>query len=192
MRMRSLFKQKHYPIKQLTLTILGVTLLFSAGCRSQQTQASDGSQQPLKTVGWIEKGQIVGLEKPLEFKLDTGATTTSINAEILSKPDNETEAGGMIKFRFIDGEDTSTVFERPITRWVKIKDGEGGHFRRPVVEMKLCIAGRWVEEEVNLADRDQFNYSVLIGRNMLKKGNLAIDSNKKFTEKSECKGQEVK
>ncbi|EAZ89781.1 ATP-dependent zinc protease family protein [Crocosphaera chwakensis] len=189
--MRNLFKRKHYPIKQITFSLLSATLLFCAGCGSQQTQASDGSEQPLKTVGWIEKGNIVGLDEPLEFKLDTGATTTSINAEIISKPDNETEAGGMIKFRFINGDDTSAVFERPITRWVKIKDGEGGYFRRPVVEMKLCIAGRWVEEEVNLADRDQFNYSVLIGRNMLKKGNLAIDSNKKFTNKSECKGQEV-
>nr|WP_232224186.1 RimK/LysX family protein [Mastigocladopsis repens] len=35
--------------------------------------------------------------------------------------------------------------------------------------MKFCIAGRWIEEEVNLAERDNFNYPVLIGRNMLKR-----------------------
>jgi len=57
--------------------------------------------------------------------------------------------------------------------------------------MKLCVAGRWIEEEVNLAERDDFNYPVLIGRNMLKKGGLVVDSSKTFTADSSCPAEEA-
>ncbi|MGB3691520.1 MAG: RimK/LysX family protein [Spirulinaceae cyanobacterium] len=182
--MRNLHKKKTVFVIA-KVSAIAVSLLFTSGCSSQETKASNESFQEAKRVGWIENAQILGVEGQTKVKLDTGAKTTSINAEILEKPENESESGGMIKFRFVDGE-TSAIFERPVIRWVKIKDGEGGFFRRPVVSMKLCIAGRWVEEEVNLAERDQFTYPVLIGRNMLEKGALVIDSAETFTAKPEC------
>ena len=40
-----------------------------------------------------------------------------------------------------------------------------------------------VEEEVNLSDRDTFLYDLLIGRNMLVKGRLVVDSSLTFTAK---------
>ncbi|WP_017317376.1 hypothetical protein [Mastigocladopsis repens] len=57
------------------------------------------------------------------------------NAEILEKPDKDLESGGMIKFRFTNGEGNNAVFERPVVRWVRIKNREGqnGNLRRPVV-----------------------------------------------------------
>ncbi len=92
----------------------------------------------------------------------------------------------MVKFRYTNTEGVTKVFERPVERWVRIK-GEG---RRAVVRMKFCIAGRWIEEEANLADRDDFNYSILVGRNMLKKGKLAVNSAESFTAKANCKAEE--
>ncbi len=56
--------------------------------------------------------------------------------------------------------------------------------------MEFCVAGRLIEEEANLADRDDFNYSVLIGRNMLKKGKLAVSSAESFTAKPNCQAEE--
>ncbi|MFE4107366.1 putative ATP-dependent zinc protease [Almyronema epifaneia] len=91
---------------------------------------------------------------------------------MLEQPNEDTESGGMIQCRFVDTEGHSKVFECPVNRWVRIKEGEGGFFRVPVVTMKFCVARRWIEAEVNPGDRQQFNYSVLIGRNRLKKGNL--------------------
>ncbi len=183
--MRILYQKKTYSVTAQMLSGIAISLLFTSGCSPQETKASNQSFQEVKTVGWIENTQILGVEAQTQVKLDTGAKTTSINAEILDKPENESESGGMIKFRFVDGE-TSSVFERPVVRWVKIKDGDGGFFRRPVVKMKFCIAGRWVEEEVNLADRKQFTYPVLIGRNMLEKGGLVIDSAATFTAEPKC------
>jgi len=54
------------------------------------------------------------------------------------------------------------------------------------VEMELCIAGLYVAGEVNLSDRDQFNYPVLIGRNMLNSGNILVDSRETYTYRSRC------
>ena len=182
--------------KQFLLNILPFVLLTSllsiAGCTVRETQAQS-SVEEVKNVGWIENGKIPGIDRDIKFKLDTGATTSSINAEILEQPDAETESGGMVKFRYRDEGDIEKIYELPILRWVKIESRTQDYLRRPVVRMKMCVAGRWIEEEVNLADRNDFNYSVLIGRNMLKEGKLAIDSGKTFTEEtSSCKrGEEA-
>ncbi|MBH8553604.1 ATP-dependent zinc protease [Nostocaceae cyanobacterium CENA357] len=173
------------------LLVISISLLPGAGCSLQETKATDSAQQQNQTVGWIEKGKIAGVEKEVKVKLDTGATTTSINADILEQPGKETESGGMIKFRFSDGDGVKQTFELPIVRWVRIESRQSDYIRRPVVRMKLCVAGQWIEEEVNLADRDDFNYPVLIGRNMLEKGKLVVDSSQTFTKDPSCPAQEA-
>ncbi|MGB3759445.1 MAG: RimK/LysX family protein [Rivularia sp. (in: cyanobacteria)] len=174
-----------YAAKKVCL-ILFISLLSGAGCSIKQTQGVSLNEADIKTVGWVENGKISGIEKDIKFKLDTGAKTTSINAEILEKPDDKSESGGMVKFRYTNTEGVTKIFERPVERWVKIK----GEERRAVVRMKFCIAGRWIEEEANLAERDDFNYSILVGRNMLKKGKFAVNSAESFTAKSNCKAEE--
>ncbi|WP_346290978.1 ATP-dependent zinc protease family protein [Sphaerothrix gracilis] len=182
----------HRPPIQIKLGALAICLgWLSAGCSLPQTRANDLLPSAGQTVGWVENGKILGVESEIKVKLDTGAETSSINAEILEQPATQTEAGGLIKFRFVDTDGRSQVFERPVTRWVRIKDGEGGFFRRPVVRMKFCVGGQWLEEEVNLADRDQFNYSVLIGRNMLKTGGLLVNSAETFTTEPACPTEET-
>lgn len=160
--------------------------MSAAGCQLARSQTRDTAAAQKQRVGWVEAGQIAESGSTTEFKLDTGANTTSINAEILAKPADDTEVGGMVRFRFVDGDSDGQVFERPVVEWVRIKDGAGGFFRRPVVIMLVCVAGQWIEAEVNLADRTQFDYSVLIGRNMLKAGGLVVDSAEKNIATAEC------
>jgi len=172
--------------------VLLVSLLSATGCSLQKTQAVGLPDPTSQTIGWVEKARITGVEEEIKAKLDTGATTTSINAEILEKPDKDSESGGMIKFRFTNGEGVKEVFELPIVRWARIESRKGDYLRRPVVRMKLCIAGQWIEEEVNLAERDDFNYPVLIGRNMLSKGKLVVDSSQTFTTDLSCPKEEAR
>ena len=172
--------------------VVAIAISVLSGCSLQKIQATDVPTQETQIVGWVEKGNLAGVEEEVKLKLDTGATTSSINAEILEQPDQETESGGMIKFRFTNGEGVTQLFERPIVRWVRIESRTKDYIRRPVVRMKFCVAGKWIEEEVNLADRDDFNYSVLIGRNMLSKGKLAVDSSQTFTSNQSCQPEEAK
>ena len=179
-----------YTVKKI-FVVMFIGLLSAAGCSQQKTQAVSLASQQTQTVGWIEKAKIAGVEKEIKAKLDTGATTTSINAEILEKPDENSESGGMIKFRFTARDGIKQDFELPVVRWVRIESRTANYIRRPVVRMRLCVAGQWIEEEVNLAERDDFNYPVLIGRNMLQKGALVVDSSKTFTADSSCPAEEA-
>jgi len=168
------------------------SLLFAAAgfslssCHFQSIHAKNAPISSKQTVGWVEETRLLGIDSKTDAKLDTGAKTTSIHAEILELPEDTSEAGGMLRFRFIDGYNLETVYERPILEWVKIKDGEGSFFRRPVVKMQLCIGNQWVEEEVNLADRSQFNYSILIGRNMLKRRGVTVDPSQTKVTSASC------
>ena len=151
------------------LVILLLTALVVVGVRGA---FADDSARTVRIVGWAEELTMTGIDRPLDAKLDTGATTASINAEILATPDDDVEAGGIVKFNFVDANGNKTLFERPLTRWVTIK-GDG---RRPVVNMSFCLDGVPMKGEVTLAERDEFDYAILVGRNLLEMGRFAVDS----------------
>lgn len=144
--------------------------------------------QPKHTVlGWVEWGKIKGTDHVVKAKLDSGAKTTSINAEVVREFEKDGKEYLLYHVKISDAADAvPTTFESPITRWVKIRTKRGNHIRRPVVEMTLCVGGIPVKGEVNLANRDHFNYPILIGRNMLKKKNIVIDSSDSFLAEREC------
>lgn len=136
-------------------------------------------------VGWLEKICVSDINFPFLAKLDTGALTSSINAKIIKKFKRDDKS--FVLYRLMDDNKQSDVFESEITRYTRIKNktGEEGLIRRPVVMMTFKIGNREVQEEVNLADRGHFNYSVLIGRNMLA-GNFAVDALHIKTLKTKC------
>lgn len=190
----------------------------------------------LHTRGWIEHARIMPDRLLMTAKLDSGAKTTSIHAEILTTvPDvdsmspealaeflNESEDAAMemmgtkmvngeapddppaaeiapisaadmqdmmpetITFRLTSRGGKERIYTAPVSRWVSIRRRGGGSFVRPVVMMELCIAGRRVSGEVNLADRSGFNYPLLIGRNMLGDAAITVDSRQIFASKKAC------
>lgn len=153
-------------------------------------------------VGYIEKVHIPAIDLTLKAKLDTGARTSSINANIIETheplpADDESGEGsaddGRTYITFSiqnDGEQIRTL-KKPVVRFVRIKKKEGGFIRRPVVEMTLCVAGQLVHGEVNLAKRDHYIYDLLIGRNMLVDGQLIIDATRRFTANPNCAVEET-
>jgi hypothetical protein len=58
--------------------VMFLGLLSGTGCSLQKTQATSSAQPETQTVGWIEKGKIAGVDEEIKFRLDTGASTTSI------------------------------------------------------------------------------------------------------------------
>lgn len=123
--------------------------------------------------------------------MDTGATQSSIDAEIVEvRPADEAAgAGEAVVFTLELGDGTRRTFEREVKRYVDIKKKEGGTIRRPVVIMRFCIADRLVEEEVNLANRDVFVYPVLVGRNMMAPAGLLIDASRTMTAPPACEAE---
>jgi hypothetical protein len=114
----------------------------------------------------------------LKSRIDTGAGLTSMHAEDLK----EFERDGKTWVRFSVPQpktDEAVYFERPVNHYVAIKQPDGETQRRPVVSMSLKVGA--IEEfmDVNLADRSEYVYQILIGRNFLR-DRAVVDVSRRF------------
>jgi hypothetical protein len=135
-------------------------------------------------LGWVEEARLTRLGHTVKAKLDSGAKTSSVDAEIIRsfrRGDRE-----YVLYRVILDDLTTETFEGRVLRWVRIKDKKGGFIRRPVVRMQFCIGKKRLEGEVNLAERGHFIYPVLIGRNMLRR-DILVDPSRSFLSKPQCR-----
>ena len=142
-------------------------------------------------LGWLEFVRVQGADIRMDGKLDTGAKTSSIHAEILSAPDrraedDEEDAVHSVVFRINNEKGEERTIEADLVRWAAIKKKSGGVLYRPVVEMEFCIGGNLLQGEVTLADRGHFNYEILVGRNMLAAGGILVDPSEIYTNKARC------
>ena len=151
------------------------------------TAAADTDKNVL---GWLEHVRIADLDIELDANLDTGAKTSSIHAVILDAPDrkdwDDEDETRDILFKVINEDGDERTIETEIVRWAAIKTKRGGLIHRPVVELEFCLGGLLIEDEVTLADRGNFNYETLIGRNMLEKADIVVDAREIYTKRARC------
>lgn len=140
----------------------------------------------IENIGWVENVCIGDLEMKLKAKLDTGASVSSVNADIIKVVKRGDKS--FVFYRIVDGDLKSDVIEAQLTRYTLIKpkmEDTADKIRRPVVMTEFRIGNHVIREEVNLANRDHFAYPLLIGRNVLR-NNFAVDSSKTFSFKTRC------
>ncbi|MEH6649217.1 MAG: RimK/LysX family protein [Motiliproteus sp.] len=114
-------------------------------------------------------------------RIDTGATTTSIDAREIQQ--FERDGKNWVRFVLVDDKKQRHTLERPISRIVEIKRHGGDNLERPVVMLKLELAGEKLNTEVSLTDRDNFEFGLLIGRNFLK-DTFVVDVSKAYAQKT--------
>lgn len=131
----------------------------------QETPHPEPASRPMVT-GWVEKVVVGSQNIKMKARIDTGAKTSSIDAEVIKvfKRDEKRR----VLFSIEDASGAKQVFESRLVRFVKIKSKTGKFIRRPVVFMDVCLAGQHIRGEVNLAERGHMNYPMLVGRNMMK------------------------
>lgn len=149
--------------------------------------ASSGSaraQQGKLIFGWVEEVVISRAAFTLHAKLDTGADTSSLDAQKIERFEQDGEP--WVRFT-ISGEEPGQRerIERPLSRDVLIKRHKGPSQRRPVVVVPVCIGPFLMDIEVSLIDRSHFNYPVLIGRSAME-GIAVIDAERALTHEPEC------
>ncbi|TAE32829.1 MAG: hypothetical protein EAY65_06210 [Alphaproteobacteria bacterium] len=164
--------------------------LIAMMCASMaHAKDQDLAKDKPQIVGYLERVVVQHIDKEYKAKLDTGADTSSLHAEIieLQEPKKKGGKGGYVIFDISSQDGKSSHIRKPLIRMVRIiARGSKGYLHRPVVEMTFCMAGKLVTGEVNLANRERFNYDVLVGRNMLKQAHFAVDSSVEFTTKPNC------
>ena len=134
-------------------------------------------------IGWVERVRIYPSGFELHAKIDTGAKTSSLNAPNLKI--FERDGATWASFDVTNRRGISQRFEEKIFRVVKIRRHGGRFQQRPVVMLGICIGNVLQFTQVNLIDRKNFNYQMLIGRRFMS-GSLIVDPGRTYTVKPQC------
>nr|WP_018866700.1 MULTISPECIES: ATP-dependent zinc protease [unclassified Thioalkalivibrio] len=167
----------------LTHSILP-TMLLGLAFLAQSAVAHE-SGPSMAILGTVEDVQIVEEDVVLEARMDTGATSSSLNA--LNKERFEKDGEDWIRFEIIDPEDEDAriTLERPIERIVRIRRHSGESQERPVVRMEFCIGNQLLTADTSLIDRTALTYQALIGRSHMA-GHILVDSGEKHLRAPDC------
>lgn len=140
------------------------------------------SEQPAEIFGWIERVRLVPGDLVIRAKLDTGADNSSLNAP---KPKTFKRDGQTwVRFTVRNSEGVEHTFEKPVVRTARIRSASGTS-RRHVVAMDLCLGNIRRRVEVNLADRTDLSYQMLIGRSYMQDV-ILVASDRKYTMEPSC------
>ena len=104
-------------------------------------------------LGLVEEISLLNseVEEQVTARIDSGAMTSSLDKTIVEK-----------------------LNLGPILRTKVIKSASGVE-ERPIIAARVRIKGKIMEEEFTVADRNHMTYQVLMGQNILKKGEFLID-----------------
>lgn len=143
-----------------------------------------------RVLGWLEWAWLEPGHIRLKAKLDTGAKTSSIDADQITLFERDDEQWVRFRVPLSRRPDDTThaedvFYELPLAGRKKIKDHVLEPAKRYVVEMALCIGGRTFTTPVTLADRSRFNYPLLLGRVALQ-GRMMVDPAQKYTADRTC------
>ena len=167
------------------LSGLGFMMVCVAVLLSLAASIGDAAEENVRTIfGYIEYARIGLPQLEIKAKLDSGAETSSLDAHSITvyKEDGRRRVRFTVTNRS-NGEEIS--FDEPLARHVRIKQHGGGIQRRPVVSMDICLGEDSRTVMVNLTDRSNFIYQLLLGRSALE-GIALIDPALTFTKRPSC------
>lgn len=150
-----------------------ITLLFTLFMSSSYANQAN--------TGWVENVNIGNQNMPMIAKIDSGADNSSINAinpELYKK-----NGKPWVRFALNNGSGQQATIDEPVLKTTRIKTKDKRLQERLVIELDVCLNNVRKRVPVNLVDRSNFKYPVLIGRSFLK-SDFLIDSGKTFITQS--------
>ncbi|MEH6528387.1 MAG: RimK/LysX family protein, partial [Porticoccus sp.] len=125
-----------------------------------------GGELNLPIVGGVESVVVEPSGFKYEARVDTGAESSSIHAENIQLI--ERDGKRYVQFSLLNPETNEPIeLERRLRRKVLIKQQQGEWERRYVVKLWLTLGEIRELVDVTLSNRAGFEYSVLVGRNLL-------------------------
>jgi hypothetical protein len=157
--------------------------LWATGALAQAVQQQNRSEPMPKIAGWIETVTFPDYGIVLDAKLDTGADSSSLGVSDLERFKRD----GKTWYRFaLTGEDGKTAtIEQQTSRIARIMRAEVKDTRRPIVRLKICLAGQVAVTDFTLTDRSEQRTSLLIGRRFLD-SRILVDSGRKHLFPTSC------
>ena len=119
------------------------------------------AEEKTKTViGAVEEVVLFPWRVKVPARIDTGAGLTSLDVRDL------TIKKKVAQFRLPE-KYGNTLISLPVVGHCNIRSADS-RGRRPVVEIELCVGLKRMRVQVNLNDRSQVEYPLILGRNVLK------------------------
>ena len=179
-------------IRRLVLLLVVCTIGFTASGAPQlpemppKPQPATTAEKPRVIIGRIEFVVVRDAHLRLKARIDTGAGLSSVDAKILEI--KKTDTGERVRFQLQDAEGKTKTLERDVVGWANIKImGSDEKNRRPIVKLSICLGGKRIKGRVNLNDRSNYLYPMLIGRNLLNTGKYLIDPSQLYLQEPGCK-----
>lgn len=166
--------------------ILTVWVLMIAPALALAEPKNSEDARALEIFGWVERVELLDGKFSMKAKLDTGALNSSLHA--LDIQPFRRDGRRYVRFVVVDPDtEELTELEKPLVRNVRIVRHSGEFQRRPVVEMDICLGPYHRNVEVNLVDRSELIYPLLLGRTALE-GSALVDSGSTFQNYPACNG----
>lgn len=173
-----------------TLIKIAGIMLILAGCQNANKPAivpaivpaaqktTEVKKMPLNIIGAVEPIYILPMKSAFEARIDTGAATSSLDVDEMNEFERDGEKWVSFKVKNRRSGEVHT-FEKPILKSVKIKRIDDKEDRVKVY-MPVSFGGQKFVSEFTLANREKFEYQVLIGRNILS-GRAIVDTSLSHT-----------
>lgn len=121
---------------------------------------------PLGIIGAVEPIYLKDMNSVFYARVDTGATTSSLDATEITRFERDGE--DWVSFVVTNAQTKETKkFEKKVARKISIKRQSGNNESRVSVNMEIKFGNQQLVKEFTLVHREDFNYQVLIGRNIL-------------------------
>lgn len=173
-----------------TLIKIAGVMLILAGCQNVEKpsivpaivpaaqKTPEVKKMPLNIIGAVEPIYILPMKSAFEARIDTGAATSSLDVDEMNEFERDGEKWVSFKVKNRRSGEVHT-FEKPILKSVKIKRIDDKEDRVKVY-MPVSFGGQKFVSEFTLANREKFEYQVLIGRNILS-GRAIVDTSLSHT-----------
>lgn len=132
----------------------------------------------LPIIGEVEPIYFLPMKSPFAARIDTGATTSSLDCQDVEyfERDGEKWVAFKLKNRKTGEEH---VFEKNVERSFKVKRA-GKDESRKAIKMDVKMGGEVFSAVFSIADRSNFDYQGLVGRNILT-GRFLVDTSTSYT-----------
>jgi len=133
------------------------------------------------TIGSVVDVHFASFNKTIRGKIDTGATTSSLDASNIKIDDNKNIVS------FVCKELSPNVIIADVVEHQAVisADNKDKYEERPVVKFDVEINGKHIKDaKFNLNDRSHMDTPILIGQNIIKQGEFVVDINEEPTKEN--------
>jgi hypothetical protein len=163
-------------VSQLEGSVARLPDALKAMCDQREVVVGECPANQLQRVIFSDDKMVLGeletvwIDPPglsLNARIDTGATTNSLNAEDMVE--FERDGDDWVRFHVRDADSKELIeIEREVVRYVRVyQQADPGGTRRPVVSLRLHLGDVRDPFEFTLADRSHLNHQILLGRSFL-------------------------